>query len=150
VARRHWTHLTPLLANWRSVDQPYAHHFGRGLELAPNAARFDVSLAWFSWAGAAVSLQLLADWQRQGLLDEVLPLAQRLSQNLGLPDPRSTVISVPVEDAEAVRAKLLSEGIKAAVRAGSVRLAPHVYTTEDEIDRAAAVLAPFVHAPAVR
>jgi selenocysteine lyase/cysteine desulfurase len=59
-------------------------------------------------------------------------------------------VSVPVEDAEGVRAKLFGEGIKAAVRAGSVRLAPHVYTTEDEIDRAAAALAPFVHAAAPR
>jgi selenocysteine lyase/cysteine desulfurase len=36
------------------------------------------------------------------------------------------------------------------VRAGSVRLAPHVYNTRDEIDRAAQVLAPFVsRAPAI-
>ena len=144
VAQKHWESLPPLLANWRSVADPYGHHFGPGLNLAPDAARFDVSLAWFSWAGAAVSLQLLADWQQQGLLAEVPPLAQRLASALGLPAPRGTVVSVPVENAEAVRDELAQAGIKAAVRVGSVRLAPHVYTTPDQIDRAAEALQPYV------
>ncbi len=149
VAPRHRDTLLPLLANWRSGSDPYAHHYGTRLDLAPTAARFDVSLAWFSWAGAAVSLRLLTEWQRQGLLDQVPPLAQRLARHLDLAEmPRGTVVSVPVRDAEAVRSELYAAGIKAAVRAGNVRLAPHVYTTEDQIDRAAAALAPYVHAPA--
>jgi selenocysteine lyase/cysteine desulfurase len=147
VARQHWDTLLPILANWRSMSQPYGHHFGGGPELAPTAARFDVSLAWFSWAGAAVSLRLLAEWQQQGLLDEVPPLAQRLASRVGIEAPRGTVVSVPVkEDAETVRARLAEQGIKAAVRVGSVRLAPHVYTTEAQIDTAAEALGPYVQA----
>jgi selenocysteine lyase/cysteine desulfurase len=147
VAPRHQETLLPLLANWRTGSDPYAHHYGTRLELAPTAARFDVSLAWFSWAGAAQSLRLLTEWQQQGLLAEVPPLAQRLAAHLELPDmPRGTVVSVPVKDAEVVRSELADAGIKAAVRAGNVRLAPHVYTTADQIDRAAEALAPFVHA----
>jgi selenocysteine lyase/cysteine desulfurase len=148
VKEEHWDALPPLLANWRSVAEPYAHHFGPGLNLAPDAARFDVSLAWFSWAGAAVSLKLLADWQQQGLLAEVPPLAQRLATQLNLPAPHGTVVSVPVENADAVRDELADAGIKAAVRVGSVRLAPHVYTTEEQIDRAAEALQAYVRPPA--
>jgi selenocysteine lyase/cysteine desulfurase len=146
VARKQWDAVLPILANWRSMSQPYGHHFGGGPDLAATAARFDVSLAWFSWAGAAVSLGLLAEWQKNGVLDEVPPLAQRLAQRLGLPEPGGTVVSVPVDDAESVRQRLAEQGIKGAVRVGSVRLAPHVYTTEAQIDRAVEALLPFVRA----
>ena len=43
---------------------------------------------------------------------------------------------------------LAALGVKAAVRAGSVRLSPHVYNTVDEIDRTAAALGRFVRQPA--
>jgi selenocysteine lyase/cysteine desulfurase len=150
VAPSRWADVPPILANWRSGRDPYGHYYGGDLDLAPTAARFDVSLAWLPWLGASVSLDLLVDWQRGGGLDQVTGLARRLAGNLDLPEPKSTVVSVPVqEEAERVRARLAEQGIRAAVRAGSVRLAPHVYNTPDEIDRAAQALAPFVsHAPA--
>jgi len=140
VAAEHWDTVPPLLANWRSASDPYGRYYGGELDLAPTAARFDVSLAWFAWAGAAVSLGLLVDWQRQGVLDEVVRLARRLASQLGLPEPVGSVLSVPVDDAEAVRAHLAAAGVRAAVRAGSVRLSPHVYNTAAELDIAAAAL----------
>jgi selenocysteine lyase/cysteine desulfurase len=95
-------------------------------------------------------LRLLADWQRAGLMAEVVNLARRLAHHLDLPEPLGSIISVPVDNAEAVRVDLARAGVKAAVRAGSVRVSPHVYTTSDEIDRTAQALAPFVRLPAVR
>jgi selenocysteine lyase/cysteine desulfurase len=144
VARQHWDDLAPWLANWRSSSSPYTVYYGGPLDLAPNAARFDVSLAWFAWAGAAVSLSLLVDWQRAGILVEPVTLGRRLASDLGLPAPEGTVVSVPVDDAEAVRAELAAQGVKAAVRAGSVRFSPHVYNTSEHVDRALSALAPFV------
>ena len=141
VAQDHWDAIAPWLANWRSSSDPYGQYYGGPLSLAATAARFDVSLAWLPWAGAAESLQLLVDWQRAGLLQEVVGLARRLTDDLGLPAPGGSVVSVPVQDAEAVRADLAAAGIKAAVRAGSVRLSPHVYNTAAQIDRAASALA---------
>ena len=141
VARDHWDDLAPWLANWRSTPDPYGQYYGGSLSLAATAARFDVSLAWLPWAGAAESLKLLVDWQREGLLLDVVGLARRLTDQLGLPTPVGSVVSVPVQDAEAVRGALEAAGIKAAVRAGSVRLSPHVYNTAAEIDRAASALA---------
>jgi selenocysteine lyase/cysteine desulfurase len=125
-------------------------YYGGPLDVAPTAARFDVSLAWFAWAGAATSLELLADWQRRGLLREPVALARRLAAHLGVAEPIGTVVSVPVDDAEAVRTELAGAGVKAAVRAGSVRLSPHVYNTAEQVDVAASALARFVPQASVR
>jgi selenocysteine lyase/cysteine desulfurase len=92
----------------------------------------------------------LADWQRQGVLRHPVDLARRLAGHLGLPEPVGSVLSVPVEGAESVRASLAAAGVKTAVRAGSVRLSPHVYNTAEQIDRAAEALARFVPQPARR
>jgi selenocysteine lyase/cysteine desulfurase len=150
VRPEHWDRIPPWLANWRSSSNPYAVYYGGPLDLAPNAARFDVSLAWFAWAGAAVSLELLVEWKRRGYLVEAVGLARRLAAHLSLPDPEGTLVSAPLEDAEAVRAELEASGIKAAVRAGSVRLSTHVYNTAEQIDTAAAALAHLVPQTALR
>jgi selenocysteine lyase/cysteine desulfurase len=142
--------VAPWLANWRSAPDAYGVHYGGELDLAPGAARFDVSLAWFSWAGAAVSLELLVNWQRNGLLDEPVQLARRLAGNIGAGMPLGSVVSVSVEDAETVRDQLAAQGVKAAVRAGSVRLSTHVYNTAADVDAATAALARFVREPAAR
>ena len=148
VAPGHWSTVQPVLANWRSTSDPYAGYFGGPLNLAPTAARFDVSLAWFAWHGGSVSLDLLVEWQRAGLLEEARGLARRLAGQLGLEVPLSSVVSVPVDDAEAVRAHLAQRGIKAAVRATSVRLSTHVWNTPEHIDRASEAIAPYVRVPA--
>jgi selenocysteine lyase/cysteine desulfurase len=139
-----WPRVPPVFANWRSTPNPYGDYYGAELKIADDAARFDVSLAWFAWAGASVSLGLLVDWQREGLLDEVARLAARLSGALEIPHTGSSLVSVMVEDAEGVRAHLAERGIRAAVRAGHVRLAPHVYNTPADVDAAANALAPFL------
>lgn len=144
MAPQHWAATPAWLANWRSTTDPYHVYYGGPLNEAPGAARFDVSLAWFAWTGAAESLSLLAEWQRSGLLAEPLALARSLAARLGLSCPVGTIISVPVEDAEAVRIELGQAGIKAAVRAGSVRLSTHVYNTEVDVDKAVAALERFV------
>jgi selenocysteine lyase/cysteine desulfurase len=141
VAPRHWDSLPAWLANWRSTTDPYSVYYGGPLDQAPDAARFDVSLAWHAWAGAAVSLDLLASWQADGLLEEPLVLARQLAERLDLPEPSGSIVSVPVEDAESLREELARRGIKGAVRAGSVRLSTHVYTTADHVDAAVEALA---------
>jgi len=144
MARQHWDATPAWLANWRGATDPYHVYYGGPLDQAATAARFDVSLAWHAWAGAAVSLELLATWRTEGLLNEPLLLAERLAEDLGLSRPAGTVVSVPVEDAERVRAELDKAGIKAAVRAGSVRLSTHVYNTAEQVDLAVSALARFV------
>jgi selenocysteine lyase/cysteine desulfurase len=144
IGPKHWDATPAWLANWRSTRHPYAVYYGGPLDQADGAGRFDVSLAWFDWAGAAESLELLADWQARGFLEQPLVLTQHLAERLGQPAPTSSIVSIPVEDAERVRAELAGAGIKAAVRAGSVRLSTHVYNTPQDIEQAVAALARFV------
>jgi selenocysteine lyase/cysteine desulfurase len=150
VASKHWDRIPPVLANWRSSSQPYANFYGPPLDLAADAARFDVSLAWLAWVGAQESLRLLVEWQRSGALDLARDLARRLGSQLGLSEPLGSVVTVPVEDAERVREALAERGVRASVRTGGVRLSPHVYNSVEHIDLAIEALAPYVRVPAAR
>lgn len=140
-----WHDVPPWLANWRSGDPTYGHSYGGVIDdLAPDARRFDVSLAWHAWAGAEPSLALLVEWQKRGLLEEVNALARRLAAGLGRPQPSASIVSVRVDDAEAAERSLAESGIRCAARGGNIRLAPHVYNTEEGIDKAVEALACFV------
>jgi selenocysteine lyase/cysteine desulfurase len=150
VAPPHWDQVPPILANWRSAARPYGSYYGGPLSLAPTAARFDVSLAWFPWLGASVSLRYLAEWHAQGLFSHVLGLTSRLADGLGLERTGSSILSVPVQDAEAAREALAQSSVRASVRAGNVRLSPHIYNTVEEASRAISVIAPFVQVAARR
>ena len=134
VRKDRWQTLPPWLANWRcAVPQ---HSFGGAYsDLAPDARRFDVSLAWHAWVGAEHSLALLLDWQSNGALDEVRALARQLAAGLGRPEPSGSIVSLRVRDAAAAEAALQARGIRCAARGSNVRLAVHVWNTEDEIAR---------------
>ena len=53
------------------------------------------------------------------------------------PSPSAPSSACPSDDADGLRDALAQSGIKAAVRAGSVRLSTHVYNTAEQIDAAA-------------
>ena len=139
----------PVHANWRAVDDTDTHSYGGPLPVTEPGRRFDVSLDWLSWVGARESLRLLNDWQDTGALAAAKARAGRLAAAFGEPAPGASVVSVPVADAEAVLATLRAAGIKAGAPAGRIRLAPHVYNTDAELDRVIEVLSPFVVAAPV-
>jgi len=147
VRQDRWDELPPVAANWRSADPPYTRSYGGPLAPAAGARRFDVSLDWLAWVGARESLRLLVEWQRDGALAPVRDLARELAARLGAEAPQSSIVSVAVDDASAVLARLSEAGIRAAAPDGRIRLAPHVYNTGDEVDRAVEVLAPLVRHP---
>jgi selenocysteine lyase/cysteine desulfurase len=136
--------LVPWNANWRAADDPYGRYVGGPLTLAHTAARFDPSMAWHLWIGAAVSLGLIRDWQRDGVLDGVRAMTAALADRLELPPTGSSIVAVPVEDMDEAREALGRARIKAGVHTTAVRLSCHVYTTPGDIDRAVEVLAPLV------
>ena len=51
----------PLAANWFASDEVHSGYYGTPMRLASNARRFDVSPAWFAWAGAVSSLGALGE-----------------------------------------------------------------------------------------
>jgi selenocysteine lyase/cysteine desulfurase len=62
------------------------------------------------------------------------------------PEPhRSTIVSIPVADTEAVMARLRAANVVAAVRAGRVRLSLHFYNLEEELDRVAELIGAVDH-----
>jgi selenocysteine lyase/cysteine desulfurase len=135
--------IAPLLANWRAQDDPYGDYFGGPLELATGAARFDVSLAWLPWVGAIESLRSLVAWRDDGELERVKDVARHLASGLGVPAPASTLVCIPIRDVEAAQHALLEAGVRASARGAGVRLSPHVYTTERDVDRAVEALDAF-------
>lgn len=137
------TELVPWNANWRAADDPYTRYVGGPLTLADSAARFDVSMAWHLWVGAATSLGLIDRWRREGVLGGVADIAAELAERLGVPPTGSSIVAVRVADMAAARAALARNRIKAGVHTAAVRLACHVYTTADDIDRAVETLAPL-------
>lgn len=143
VRQDRWDELEPLNANWRAADLPFGRYFGGPLHLAPDAARFDVSMGWITWMGAMASLRLLLTWQRDGLLAGVVDLARDLATRAGVPHEGATLVSVPTPDPVAAGTALGRAGVKAALRGTGIRFAPHVWTTPDEVETAAATILPF-------
>ncbi len=130
--------LVPYFANWRAAAPLYERSYGGPLSLPETAARFDVSLAWHAWAAAVPTLELLLRWQAAGDLERVVAQAGRLAAALGVPATGSSLVTIKVDDAEGTAARLAAAGIRCAARGGNVRLSPHVWTTDDDIARAAA------------
>jgi selenocysteine lyase/cysteine desulfurase len=136
--------LPPLVANWRSADDPYGRYFGGPLTLARDARRLDVSLAWIPWIGAVESLRLLESWASTGAFDDALDLARELADRLGVGWGGASLVCAPIADPDAARAALASAGVRAAVRGTAIRCSTHVYTTAGDVERAARALESLV------
>jgi len=125
--------MTPILAGWYAGADPHDSYYGPPLRLAPDARRFDVSPAWFSFVGAAPAMDLLLRLGVDRVNAHNVALANRFRAGLGLPVGDSAIVSTDVPDAER---KLAAAGVRAAVRGGRVRVSFHVYTTTADVDRA--------------
>jgi selenocysteine lyase/cysteine desulfurase len=144
VRRDRWADLPAWNANFRASDEAAgAFWLGGPLLLRPTAARFDTSPDWLSWIGAAESLRLIRGWTEDGSIEEVGGLAARLADGLGLPAPRSSLVCLPVSEPDRAAEALGRAGVRAAIRVGHVRLAPHVWTTDADVDRAVEALRPW-------
>jgi selenocysteine lyase/cysteine desulfurase/molybdopterin-guanine dinucleotide biosynthesis protein A len=135
--------LAPLDANWRSAASPYGDYFAPELTEGTGARRFDISLAWLSWVGAAVSIDLLRRWRDSGELEDVWARAHRLADRVGLGRASSTLVAIPVADPPAALAALSAARVKTSVRGGSVRLSVHLWNDDADIDRALEIIAPY-------
>ncbi|TYP83713.1 aminotransferase class V-fold PLP-dependent enzyme [Blastococcus xanthinilyticus] len=134
--------LVPHAAGWYAGADPWTSIYGAPLRLADDARRFDVSPAWHSWVGQARSLELLTEIGREALHAHATGLAGRFRAAVGLPPGDSAIVSLAVDDAAA--GQLRAADVRASVRAGRLRLAFHVSTTDRDVDRAAEALAGHV------
>lgn len=144
--------LRPIAPNWKSPLEPYGDYYGPAEELADTARRFDVSLAWSVWIGAARSIRFLLDVGLEHIEARDLALAERFREGLagvGLrplfpPERCSQIISLDVPDPEATARALAQENVVASVRGGCLRAGFHFYNDETDVDRALAALATVV------
>jgi len=123
--------LTPLGAGWYAGEDPYASFYGSPLRLAGDARRFDLSPAWFPWAGTAPTLDVLLDIGVEAIHAHDLRLANRFRDGLGLPPGNSAIVSAELPEAEEL---LRGTRVMAAARAGLLRTSWHVYNTDDDVD----------------
>jgi selenocysteine lyase/cysteine desulfurase len=124
--------MTPHAANWYAGEQPWQTIYGLPLRLADSARRFDTSPTWFSVLGAGLTLPWLASLDRAAVEAHTVGLAGRARTELQLPQQNSAIVSIPIADAAD---KLRAAGLRASVRAGAVRVAFHLYNTDNDLDR---------------
>jgi selenocysteine lyase/cysteine desulfurase len=129
--------LRPLYAGWYAGDDPWAAIYGPPLRLARDARRLDISPAWLAWAGTVPALELLAEVGIAAIHRHDLALANALRGRLGLPPGDSAIVTVASEDG---LERLRAAGIRASVRAGSVRLSFHLHNTEADVNAVAGAL----------
>ncbi len=135
--------LVPVTASWYAGEDRWSSIYGAPLRLAATARRFDVSPAWHSWVGQATSLALLREVGVPALHAHATGLAASFRDAVDLPASGravgSAIVSVATDDQ--VPALLAEHGIRAATRAGRLRLSFHLANGPQDVDRAAAVLA---------
>lgn len=153
VSREHLESLRPIFKGTESVpgDQeylPYKHAW------KPSADRFTISTGSMTdWVYFDASLAWLESIGYQRVRDRILFLAGRLSDGLrsagytvhgdGHPEAATGIVAAlrPGQDAAAAVKALKERGIVAAARLGRIRLAPHVYISEAQIDTVAEAMA---------
>ena len=142
--------MRPVLPGWKAARAPYESFYGPAMDLSPTASKLDTSLTWFAALAERAALGIFRRFGVEALLERNARLARRLNDALGgripgfRPFPerhRSTIMSVPVDDTEAVMDRLRAANVVAAVRTGRVRLSVHFYNLEEEIDRVAELIA---------
>lgn len=127
-----------LAAGWYAGSPRWDSIYGPPLRLAPDARRFDLSPAWGCWVGHAPALDLLLEVGIGRIHDHDVGLANAFRDGLGLPPGGSAIVSVPCPPD--VPERLAAARIRAAVRAGRLRLSFHLYNSESDVDAALRVL----------
>jgi selenocysteine lyase/cysteine desulfurase len=146
--------LIPHAVGWMAVknSEDFTRLCDYELNWFDDARRFEViTLPYQEFAGFNASLELFESvgWSTVHAL-----VAERATQivrwadgrrevKLVTPsDPgrRAGVVSIQVRDPEVASARLRTSGVPHSLREGMIRLAPHFYTTPDEIERALRVL----------
>ena len=123
--------LKPVAAGWFAGDVVHDSYYGLPIRLARDARRFDISPAWHCWVGTAPALQLLAAVGVDAIGRHNVGLANQFLTALGEQPSNSAIVSVPAEPTAVTR--LTEAGVRFGMRAGRVRVAFHLYSTEGDV-----------------
>jgi selenocysteine lyase/cysteine desulfurase len=125
--------ITPTSAGWYAGADVWSSIYGGPLRLATDARRLDTSPAWYSWVGAAQTLELLAGLDVRQIYAHNVGLADRFLVSLGLPPSGSAIVTVSRDGAAE---RLAAARIRTSVRAGRARLSFHLYNQQEDVDNA--------------
>jgi selenocysteine lyase/cysteine desulfurase len=139
----------PLEENWinRAGSDDFAGLVDYADEYRPGARRFDVGqrtnfgLVPMAIAGAEQLLEWTVSGVAAGLqavTDQIAAQADALgltTPGVGQRGPHMLGIEVPREMANGIARRLTDDGVVVSVRGNSLRIAPHLHTTQDDIDR---------------
>ena len=148
VARRHQggEPLEQTGAARRAVNSERAPYL-RDLAYLDSARRFDMGERDFfvSLETAAIGMEQVAAWGWQAIAERLRMLTDRLADGLRghavqLPDPRLRAphvlsLGFPGGMPEGLAERLAAAQVFAAVRLGRLRISPHVYNDEADVDR---------------
>lgn len=138
---------------WGAHSQPHTAYYGHSGHVLSPDARWDSSSAWLLNVAAASALQQLASLGVDAIVARCEHLARRLRERIDAPIlfegdalcARCPIISVPVDNADAVAAALKQRRVVCAVRARYVRLSLHFYNTDADVDIIAVALNEALH-----
>lgn len=135
--------LVPLHAGWSAGEDPWASCYGPVERLAPGARRYEESVSFLPYLGAAASLGLVEELGADAVRAHDLGLADRFRagvERLGhRPVPgESAIVAVP--GLGRATEALAGAGIRVSQREGNLRVSFHLYNTEAQVDRALDVL----------
>jgi selenocysteine lyase/cysteine desulfurase len=145
--------LEPALVGWRGTSDMWTFD-ATNLTYADDMRRFEFStLSYSSAFGLARSLEYLSAVPVEAVRDHSIELTSRLAT--GLDELGATIVSpregarrgsimtsrFPGRDGELVAAELNRRGVIVSPRFGAARFSPHLFNTQDDIDRALEVLA---------
>ena len=143
VDRNLLTSLRPPLVGWHSVDDPFAFD-GTRFELRTNASRLEEAAPPFPMVyglGAAVEMLLEAGVANTAAhITALLDRAEIALEAIGCevspaPEHRAGILMIkPGADVDALAEACMERGIAVSVRRGRLRLSPHLYNNEDDID----------------
>ncbi len=140
--------MVPVASGWRTAQEPLQNFYGPPWDLASDASRFDISLAWHSWVGMRRALEFVKDIGIPAIHERNLMLAKRFRDGLepiGLAPlfeehESSSIVGLRVPNAGAVRQSLEESRVIAAVRGDYLRAAFHFFNNEEDVNTALRVL----------
>lgn len=144
--------LTPQPVSWMGVlaSNDFSQLLAYDLTWRDDARRFEqITLPFQDFAGLAASLGLLQELGARAVAAHIKARTRELLEGaaaLGIPlvTPRTRhagIASVRPDDAQAASGRLTAARVAHSVREGTIRLAPHCYTTASDVERALSALA---------
>ena len=154
VRRELLSRLEPGAVGWMSVrgSDAFSRLVDYDFTYREDARRFEViTLPFQDFAGYVASLELLLGLGPAAVESHVAALAERVvrwaasRRDVRLVTPRDParragIVALAPPDPAAASARLTSAGVAHSLREGAIRLSPHCYNTEAEVDAALAVL----------